>query len=142
MGLFDMFKKKPAPEPVPTNPVSFEIAGLFAHEAEAKAVMGENPKLKKARKIEGSRIFVLSPFDGPCNLVPEPDNPHDKNALKIVVNGHDLGYVPQYMQEQAVKRLNAGQYAVVKLLGGNYRMYESGEWVTYKNSIKGTITIS
>lgn len=142
MGLFDMFKKKPAPEPAPTNPVSFEIAGLFAHEAEAKAVMGENPKLKKARKIEGSRIFVLSPFDGPCDIVPDPDNPHDKNALKIVVNGQCLGYVPQYMQEQTIKRLNAGQYAVVKLLGGNYRMYEDGEWVTYKNSIKGTVTIS
>ncbi len=142
MGLFDTLKKKLIPDPVPTNPVTFEIAGLFAYEAEAKAVMGENPKLKKARKREGSKIFVLSPFDGNCEIIPEPDNQHDKNALKVVVNGQHIGYVPQYMQEQTVKRLKAGQFAVVKLLGGNYRMYEDGEWITYKNSIKGTVTIS
>lgn len=141
MGLFDVFKKKSTPALVPIYPISFEIAGLFNRENEAKAVMGGNPKLKKARKIEGQRIFVLSPFEDACELVPEPSNPHDSNAIQVVVQGHVLGYVPRELQGQVVPRLRAGQKTSVKLLGGNYRMYEDGEWVTYKNSIKGTVTI-
>lgn len=139
MGLFDIFKKRP--DPVPATPISFEVAGLFAHENEAKEIMSENPYLKKAKKVEGSKIFVLAPFEAFCDIVPEPGNPHDPNAMKVMVDGHHLGYIPTYMQERVVQRLKAGQHASVKLLGGNYRIYEDGEWVTYKNSLKGTVTI-
>ena len=29
-----------------------------------------------------------------CELVPEPDNPHDPNAIRVVVDGRHVGYVP------------------------------------------------
>jgi len=35
----------------------------------------------------------VGPFKG--NLVPEPDNPYERNAIKVVhLDGHHLGYIP------------------------------------------------
>ncbi len=145
MGLFDLFKKKEVVKQ-PTqiifdNKYSFKIAGMFAYENELKTVMGQNPKLAKARKIPDSKIFVLAPYDGPCSIIPEPTNKYDKNALRIVVNDHTIGYVPRDDQDEVKKRLRIGQRSTVVLLGGNYRKYENNEWVTYKNDIKGTVNI-
>ena len=125
----------------PTYPLEFEIAGLFAYEAKAKELMGKNPSLEKARKTAGKRIYVLAPLDAFCELVPEKKNKHDKNAIMIIVNGHHIGYVPKDRQEEVSKRMKAKQKSIVKLLGGNYRIYEDGEWVTYKGSIRGTVTM-
>ena len=73
MGLFDMFKKKEqAPQPAPDTSfiLTIGIANLFMYEKELKEIMGENPWLAKARKIEGKKLFVLAPYEGPCELVP------------------------------------------------------------------------
>lgn len=43
---------------------------------------------------------VLGPRDlefedtGVADLVPEPDNPHDSNAISVRVRGHNVGYLP------------------------------------------------
>ena len=122
-------------------PLVFEVAGLFAHEAEAKAVMGKNPVLENARKTPGKRIYVLAPFESFCELVPEKKNRHDDKAIMVLVNGNCIGYVPKENQEEVQKRIKAKQKTSVKLLGGNYKVFEEGEWVTYKGSIHGTVTI-
>ena len=137
MGLLKILKKNK----VPTMPLEFEVAGLFAREDEAKAVMGKNPVLDKARKVAGKRIYVLASFEDFCELVPEPKNKHDNQAIMVMVNGHHIGYVPKEMQEHVRPRMKAGQKTSVRLWGGNYRVYEDGEWVTYKGSIKGSVTI-
>lgn len=139
MGLFDMFKKQPAPAPKPRVPVTFEAAGVFANEDKIKEICGQNPKLKTARKIAGSKIFVLAPFEGECDLVREPDNPHDPNAIMVLYQGKKLGYVPRFMQKEVFDR-GATRGRLV-ILGGNYRMYEEGEWMTYKNDIKVKVTL-
>ena len=148
MGLFDMFKKKEpitkaAPPAAPDTSfiITMGIANLFMFEKELKEVMGENPKLKKARKIPDSRIFVLAPYEGPCEIVPVKNEENDPNSFKVLVNGLQIGYTPHGADEQVRARLALGQKTTVKLLGGNYRVYEGGEWVTYKNDIKGTIAI-
>lgn len=145
MGLFDMFKKKaPAPEAEPDTSfiLTMGIANLFMYEKELKEIMGENPWLSKARKIEGKKLFVLAPYEGPCELVPIRPEEHDPNSYRVMVNGKQIGYTPHGSDAQVEARLKAGQRTSVKLLGGNYRIYEDGEWITYKNPINGTITFS
>ena len=40
------------------------------------------------------RIYAYSFPAVTCELVPEPDNPHDPNAIKVLLDGHHVGYVP------------------------------------------------
>ena len=39
-------------------------------------------------------------------LVKEPDNPFDKNAIKVVISGEDVGYIPRGKQVSPDSRVS------------------------------------
>ena len=47
-----------------------------------------------AQQENGARVYAYSPRHLDCELVPEPDNPHDPNAIKVMLDGRHVGYVP------------------------------------------------
>jgi Protein of unknown function (DUF2510)/HIRAN domain len=59
-----------------------EVAGESYRENEIVGALGRRPKLNE--EIE----LVVD-----AALVPEPDNPHDGNAISVRVNGHVVGYL-------------------------------------------------
>ena len=57
------------------------------------------------------------------NLVPEPRNPHDRNAIKIVaLDGHHVGYVPKNMTAEirAARTLPCPCYCFITKHNGQY----------------------
>ena len=57
------------------------------------------------------------------NLVPEPRNPHDRNAIKIVaLDGHHVGYVPKNMTAEirAARTLPCPCYCFITKHKGQY----------------------
>ena len=136
MGLLNILKKEKAP----TIPLEFEISGLLAYADQAKEVMGKNPYLSRPSKKAG-RIYVLAPFQGMGEIVIEKAKKKEKPAMKVMVDGHQLGFVPEECIETVQIRLKAGQKVIVSLNGGNFQQYEDDEWVTYKGYIHGRVTI-
>ena len=136
MGLLKVFKKEKAP----TSPLEFEISGLLAYADQAKEVMGKNPYLSKPRKKTG-RLYVLAPFEGLGELIVEPGKKKEKPTIKVVVDKHQLGFVPEDRVDEVQVRLKAGQKVIITLNGGNYQEREDDEWVTYKGYIHGKVTI-
>lgn len=61
---------------------NFDVVGEAYREAQIVAAVGRRPKLDE--EIEE----VLE-----AQLVPEPDNPHDANAVSVRVNGQVVGYL-------------------------------------------------
>lgn len=59
-----------------------EVAGEAWREREITTAVGQNPRLDEEIEV-----------NVPAVLVPEPDNPHDQNAISVRVNGHVVGYV-------------------------------------------------
>ena len=61
----------------------------------------ENPDYSMTKKelIEAGmteeRIWKCSFSPSSIRLVPEPDNPHDPNAIKVLVDGIHVGYIKQ-----------------------------------------------
>lgn len=49
-----------------------------------------------------SALSSLISLDGPlvATLIPEPTNPHDKNAIRVVVNGQHVGYLKREAARQ------------------------------------------
>lgn len=68
---------------------SFDVVGLPYYQ-DAQAKVG---KLGKNTIIE---------------VLPEPDNEHDKNAIKVVVNGQKVGHVPARQCKLVKGVLNLG----------------------------------
>ncbi|MCO4262507.1 HIRAN domain-containing protein [Pseudarthrobacter sp. MDT3-26] len=61
---------------------NFDVVGEAYREAQVTAALGRRPRLDE--EIED--VFEAL-------LVPEPDNPHDANAVSVRVNGHVIGYL-------------------------------------------------
>jgi hypothetical protein len=59
------------------------------------------------------------------DLIPEPGNPHDKNAIRIDVDGRTIGYIPRESAKEArehqwkavIATVNSGRHATGIVLG-------------------------
>lgn len=88
------------------------IAGMYHHKPAIKAVLDD-----------GS-------YEGPCDLIPEPENQFDPNAIRIEINGELVGYVPAKMCDVVREKLPqvANCYAEIEMddtsdLSGKVSMY-------------------
>jgi len=59
-----------------------------------------------------------------AQIVPEPNNPVDPNALMVMVYGNQIGYVQQFDQDIVLRMLRAGARVMVTLSGGPYRVIQ------------------
>lgn len=60
-----------------------DVAGESFYEASFAALCGE-------RTIEGMRI------EARAQLALEDDNPHDRNAVRVTIQGHQVGYLSRH----------------------------------------------
>ena len=64
--------------------------------------------------LAGSQYYALETFwseirigDG-LTLIREPDNKHDRNAIRVEWRGHQLGYVPRAQNRAVAAAMDAG----------------------------------
>lgn len=163
MYLYYRFSRKPAP---PVNNVSvpsrsfpsslsdsgfhaetFDVAGVsyylnnLSHLGKEKSDWRHSiQKLIEDGKA-GRKVFRYAFSCHPVKLVPEPDNPNDRNAVRVVCSGEHIGYIPSESNVHVLDILNhrniisisgfigGGQYRIVNLDGTNF-VGESGYFAT------------
>lgn len=59
-----------------------DVVGEYFREAQIMAVLGGKPKKDQSLSVDAVAL-----------LVPEPDNPHDANAISVRIDGHIVGYL-------------------------------------------------
>ena len=81
---------------------------LMAAQAESIRILIQNSPLA------GSQYYALADFwaeiklgDG-LELIREPDNPHDRNAIRVEWRGHKLGYVPRAQNRAVAAAMDVG----------------------------------
>lgn len=149
MGLFDLFKRKSEPVPAPVlDPIpereknesslqkpsyktyDFKVAGVAYHEQELlDNIMYENDdyNMKKSELIDldmvNERIYKYEPDFMNVELVPDPTNEHDPNAIKVVVDDVHIGYVPEKKTSKVKKILDKNEIIALAcaISGGPYR---------------------
>ena len=104
-GLISPARKKTklAPPPIGSERTlkeeNFDGAGVWHYESNIKKLANSNPDWKLTKKqIEsagktGRKIFKNNYINKPVKLIPEPDNPHDSDAIVIVIAGEKVGYI-------------------------------------------------
>lgn len=149
MGLFSFLKKPKQQDPVPVEvPVaapktpknekekSFKVAGISFRTKDLMklAVKNEDYSLSKKEIIDeeltDQNIYQYEFPVSKVELVPEPDNEYDQNAVKVVVDGVHIGYIKKGNCSQ-VKNLMAGDkidHIGIWIGGGKYKnvMDDSG----------------
>ena len=71
-------------------------------------------------------------------LVPEPDNPYDANAVRVLLQGQKVGYVPKSdsLPISTYLQMGRGLYGAVSEIRreGAREQYELELWATSKNT--------
>lgn len=70
------------------------------------------------------RIYRYDPTTMDADLIPEPDNPKDPNAIKVSVDGIQIGYVPAEKAETVHKLLSSKQIHSItcEFYGGPFKI--------------------
>jgi hypothetical protein len=102
MGLFS---KKPKPEPTPAAPLDLGDPAAIGWDIKTRwddsriiDVVGESqyvPNLKRVAAAKNAAAAGKAKARQFCvaTLVHEPNNPHDKNAVRVDIGGLTVGYV-------------------------------------------------
>lgn len=86
----------------PAEPQKIErhkVAGTSFRLAELQPLGVENDDYELTRRgmidagLIGERVYKTDYFANKVELIPEPENPHDHNAIRVVVDGVHIGYI-------------------------------------------------
>ena len=128
---------------------TFEIPGAFYHRTSIAKVANPNPDWRKSCKSlikagkANQKIYRFERTTKTAELVEEPNNPHDKNAVMVIVDGEKIGYigadenlhVKSILKSKTIKSISA------TITGGEYKTIisesdmiknQSGPFVTVK----------
>lgn len=100
---------------------NFIVRGEYYHSKDIESIGIKNPEysLKKDDFIEkhrvGEKVLKYTFNITSVELVPEPDNPYDRDAIKVVMNGAHVGYVRKENTDGARKYI--GSRDVVSISG-------------------------
>ena len=133
MGILSVFKKE-------KNIITFDVAGTSFRTDAIKSIMEVSAKYKKP--FGERRVYKYKFTEGPCDLVPEPKNPTDKNAIMVVCSGIHVGYVPAD-KAVVIKKLLKKYDATIQIHGGRYKEFdaEDDEWIVRDGSFSAEVTM-
>ena len=66
------------------------------------------------------------------DLVREPDNPFDPNAVRVEINGIKFGYIPKEQAQEISPRLKAGQKLAAQFVSVNRSPFHDTVGLTVK----------
>lgn len=82
--------------------------------ANAKILLQSSP-LAGFRYYEGKQLWDEMKVGDPLQLIREPDNSYDLNAVRVEWQGHKLGYVPRADNEALARFMDRGSKAEARI---------------------------
>lgn len=135
MGIFSLLfsrkqKQEPPAAPAPdVKVVSHKVAGTSYRQGAILAMGRKNPDYALTKKEllkrwpQGVTVYEYTFSPKKAELVPEPENPEDPKAIKVLVDGVHVGYIKagscahihRLLQENRIQKI------VPTIVGGKYK---------------------
>ncbi len=90
------------------------LAAALAQPVHARIVVQSSP-LAGFRHYEAPNLWQEVRVGDELALVREPDNAHDRNAVRVEWRGFKLGYVPRAENEAVARQLDRGTRLVARI---------------------------
>lgn len=115
----------PEPEQDPYKYYSFKVAGISFYEKDIIDTLAmENDDYDMTKKeivdayMTDENIYKYLVQVDETELIPEPDNPHDPNAIKVIADGVLIGYVPAKSTRKIRQLLDKSPEIMCNVYGG------------------------
>lgn len=107
-----------------------KVAGTTYHLDAIMELAEDNPDYDMTQReiidecMEEERIYQYTFPDGPVELVDEPDNEQDPNAIKVLVAGQHIGYIKRGSTKRIHKLQRSGRVLGItaEIYGGRYKI--------------------
>ena len=114
---------------------NFNVAGTSFHQEAIEDLGSENSLYEYTKKelidegYEDEKIYQYEFFPEKVELVEEPENPHDPNAIKVIVDGAHIGYIKAGSCAHVKKLLQSGTVSDIsaEIYGGKYKILSSND---------------
>lgn len=125
-------QKSPTP-PCSTTVKTYHATGMDHRLESLLSLRVENTDYSKSKKglIEDGliekRVWEYEFYPSKAELIPEPDNPYDPKAIKVIVDGKHVAYIKKGSCAHLLKAIREGRIEDIKceIGGGNYKyIYE------------------
>lgn len=93
-------------------PISLLVLALYAQStvaAESIRILLQNSPLAGSQYYAVSTSWTDIRVGDRLTLIREPDNRHDRHAIRVEWNGHKLGYVPRAENKAAARAIDGGE---------------------------------
>lgn len=125
----------------------FVVAGLHYHKTAVRSLSRANPEWRKISPPEDGckKIYRYRYINKPIELVPEPTNKHDSNAIKVLINGHHVGYIgaSDNCHVNDILRSRDIKYTSAYVRGGEYALvYSNGDIIYNSTGVHISIRIA
>lgn len=112
-----------------------KLAGTSYHLDAIMELAQENPDYDLTKReiidddLTDERIYQYTFTDGPVELVDDPDNEHDPNAIKVLIAGQHIGYIKRGSTGRVHNLQRAGRVLGVtaEIYGGKYKVVTCDE---------------
>lgn len=131
-------------KPEPSKIERHKVAGTSFHLKEIQSLGVENSEYKMTKKqlIDeyriAQRVYQIDYYASKTELIPEPENPHDPRAIRVVADGVHIGYIKSGSCAHIHKLLNEDKIESIKceIEGGRYKIvledYDEDDKVSYR----------
>lgn len=92
--------------------ISFIVAGLVLStpgRAESVKILVQNSPLAGSQYYAVAKVWTEIQRGDRLTLTREPENRHDRNAIRVDWNGQQLGYVPRAENRAVARAIDAGE---------------------------------
>lgn len=107
----------------------FRVAGTSYRQDALRQIVYENEDYNMSKKqlidadLSDDRIYEFDYHSKNVELVPEPDNEHDPNAIKVLTNGVHIGYIEASKTSTVRDLIDSGKIDHMSVIaeGGRYK---------------------
>lgn len=111
---------------------TYHVAGINFYQRNVEELAEDNEEYSYSKKdildygLEDEKIYRYEFHPSDVQLEPEPDNEHDKNAVKVIVDGYQIGYIKKGSAVHILKQINAEQIVSIRaeIGGGPWKILE------------------
>ena len=131
------------------NTENHRVAGISLRTEEVMTLAVENPDYKKTKKqllaagLTDRTIYEYNFRPAKAELVPEPDNPHDPKAIKVIADGQHIGYIKSGSCAHIHNLLKDNRIvsANCQISGGRYKSLSCLGQIEYEDHVERDYTL-
>lgn len=131
--------------------IRHKVAGVTHYKENILCLALKNPQYSMTKKemiaADLSEVYEYNFKTRKTELIPEPTNPHDPNAIKVLIDGKHVGYIKKGSCKHILNLINQNRIEKIEstIGGGKYKTFDfndEGDLILSRGQKEYHITVS